>query len=360
MSSTPWGSYPSSILTWTKAGRELQSASCEIDSCEDICSLFLRLLAAAQALDVDFLPLTWHPELDVIGEGATAEVRQRRVNRQKSFAFKRPKPHSRDRNIDILLALVSEVTILGNPSIKHHSNVLGIEGLCWDVTGENETVWPVLVFEKADMGDLKTFISSANGGFLNFQERLNICLEVGLAVRDMHALSKNCLFQFIKWKGLIYPADIVHGDLKPDNILMFSDVASGFTAKVADFGYSTLLAQDSQTIYMPESGHWTAPEWHHRGIGIESARRMDAYSFAMICFWLLIYTLELKNDQDFRNDIASSINLLNYTSDMTKKALCVAEEQKPKFLHFFNLTLQNNPDSRVSDFNILLQILRQN
>jgi serine/threonine protein kinase len=81
-------------------------------------------------------------------------------------------------------------------------------------------------------------------------------------------------------------SDIIHGDIKPENVLLFKDECGALVPKLADFGYSTMSLSD-MPIYLPKSKPWTAPEHHHRGFNMLSARRMDVYSFGMLCLWLL-------------------------------------------------------------------------
>lgn len=85
------------------------------------------------------------------------------------------------------------------------------------------------------------------------------------------------------------PLDIIHGDIKPQNILVFKDSNGDFVVKVADFGYSTILA-GKKGVLMPKSEPWFAPEWEK---GCEysriEAQKMDAYSFGMLCLWFCFY-----------------------------------------------------------------------
>jgi serine/threonine protein kinase len=81
-------------------------------------------------------------------------------------------------------------------------------------------------------------------------------------------------------------AGIIHGDIKPENVLIFGNKTDGFVAKSSDFGYSTIVAGDDR-INMPKSHPWYAPEHHHRGFKHDGAKKMDAYSFGMLCLWLL-------------------------------------------------------------------------
>ena len=79
--------------------------------------------------------------------------------------------------------------------------------------------------------------------------------------------------------------DIIHGDIKPQNTLIFDNVFGGYTAKVADFGYSTQYTLPQDLIFMPRSWPWAAPEWHHRGFTPAQATKMDTYSFGMLVLY---------------------------------------------------------------------------
>lgn len=83
--------------------------------------------------------------------------------------------------------------------------------------------------------------------------------------------------------------DIIHGDIKPENVLIFYDNPEGYFGKVSDFGYSTWFARDDELIKMPNSTPWYAPEWHHRGFKVSDAMNMDAYSLGMLSLWLLFH-----------------------------------------------------------------------
>ena len=73
--------------------------------------------------------------------------------------------------------------------------------------------------------------------------------------------------------------DIVHGDIKPQNVLIFDNEEGGYVARVADVGYSTQWALPDDLVRMPRSRPWDAPEWHHRGFTPTQAMEMDAYFF---------------------------------------------------------------------------------
>lgn len=79
----------------------------------------------------------------------------------------------------------------------------------------------------------------------------------------------------------------MHGDIKPENVLVFKNNRNEFSARVADFGYSTWFAGEQDTFVMPKSWPWNAPEHSHRHFTPADAKRIDVFSFGMLCLWTL-------------------------------------------------------------------------
>ena len=161
------------------------------------CNL-VAFLAVAQACGVDFLNLVWYRVENLIARGGTADIRQRIMSDQFSFAFKGmslPRM-SGDRSCQenqsteerrAFQALISEISILSHPSIREHQNIVKLEGVCWEISEVDEKAWPVLVFEKAEFGDLHQFMKSDTGKNLDFQRSLQLCSNIGGAIAAMHA-----------------------------------------------------------------------------------------------------------------------------------------------------------------------------
>ena len=176
-------SYP--LITCTKSGRTYQSAS----SISNNDFTFLDLLGLAQNLGIDFLPIRWQPELEMAGQGGTAQIYQSMINIQVTFAFKRLKvSESEEVKARNLSALLAEIAILGHPAIRNHAHVVSIEGICFDVVQEEERVSPVLVFEKTACGDLAKFMTEGAGRELTIDARLALLTDIALAIRDLHTL----------------------------------------------------------------------------------------------------------------------------------------------------------------------------
>lgn len=81
--------------------------------------------------------------------------------------------------------------------------------------------------------------------------------------------------------------DIIHGDIKPENVLVFKSSKGRGTFKMSDFGYSTLTTNEEDIISLPCSPPWNAPEIHHRGFSLARAKMADIYSFGLLCLWIL-------------------------------------------------------------------------
>jgi hypothetical protein len=141
---------------------------------------FYMILGYAQETLIDFLPITYKPNLGIIGTGATADIWQSSVNSQLNFAFKK---------ISNDYILLNEIVILSFPRIRTHPHINSIEGLAWEVA-EDGYMQPVIVFEKTELGDLYHFMSTVAGMKLSLMERWSLCTQISSAVTALHMASK--------------------------------------------------------------------------------------------------------------------------------------------------------------------------
>jgi hypothetical protein len=148
---------------------------------------FISVLALAQHLNVDFLPITWHPAVETLGAGATAEIRQALVDIQTSFAFKRIGLERKD----AFTALASEISVLRTAEVSEHQNIISLVGICWDVDPDGPVIWPVLVFEKAPFGNLGDFLQSDLGRQLPTSQVLSMMIDIGRALACLHRNGKS-------------------------------------------------------------------------------------------------------------------------------------------------------------------------
>jgi serine/threonine protein kinase len=307
--------------------------------------LLYSFLALAQNLWINFLPITWQPELDTIGRGATAEIRQSLINLQTSFAFKRFfGAETESEECKILRALIAEISILGHFAVQDHSNILQLEGVCWNISSGDdgdgdERMFPVLVFEKTQFGDLGTFMANT-GRSLSFVERIEICADVGNAVMYMHT-----------------NLGIIHGDIKPENVLIFEGGSNRYNGKVTDFGYSAQFRADDEMVILPFSKPWCAPEHHHHAVTILQAKKMDVYSFGMICLWLLFYNFTGDRIRDFVTDLKFAKPPAQIARELVLGLATLSSQRQEDLVAFFKIALAIEPSSRSSDFGELLKLI---
>jgi serine/threonine protein kinase len=332
---------------------------------------FIAMLALAQRLHIHFLPITWQAALGPLGEGGQARINQALIHVQTSFAFKCFKKVSQIHNFECALfrEVINEMIILSHPLIRNHPHVVRLEGICWDIS-QDDQVWPVLVFEKAHLGDLDQFVTSIKGTKLSMEDRLDLCVDIGIAIKDMHSNSKEYYTLGILIVGSS-DLDIIHGDIKPKNVLVFEHEPNTYVARVADFGYSTRFCGEYDLIKMPISHPWNAPEHHHRGFHASKAKKMDVYSFGVVCLWLLFegnsslppHSQTSWNDgqfASFKDVLKSRTNddsLLRLSIGLVEEHRDFSCDTKKRLSHFFDCTLTSDPDKRSADFDYLLHLL---
>jgi len=145
---------------------------------------FIATLGLAQRLNIHFLSMSWQASLGPLSIGGQADIWQALVNIQSSFVFKSFEIGKG--NTINFATLIKEIIVLSHPMVMKHPNIVRLEGIGWDIDQETEHVSPVLVFEKSQYGDLHRFIVSDHDGNLPVKTRLKLCVDVAVALRDMH------------------------------------------------------------------------------------------------------------------------------------------------------------------------------
>ena len=170
--------YLSSFLVDSTSG----SQSTDLNEFYDL----IMFLEQVQRYTVDVLPITWNSALGFLGDGATSQVSESLLNSQRGLAFKRAFSPSElggsHDEVYILKRLAAELSILAFPPVRNHPNIVRLDGICWELLPGDIGLLPVFVFEKANRGDLNTFMCSRRGVALSSLDRLKLCAQVSDAL----------------------------------------------------------------------------------------------------------------------------------------------------------------------------------
>lgn len=155
---------------------------------------FITFLGTAQVLSVDFLPITWNPALKAAGAGGTATLHERSISRNLSLVFKRVDPdnfpHYAEKVTEDLVyrTLAAEIATARHPNVVKNDHLAHLEGVCWDIERGGK-VWPVLVYEKAGYGSLKSIVEShqvVEPTTLEVAAKLRICTHIARGLATLH------------------------------------------------------------------------------------------------------------------------------------------------------------------------------
>jgi serine/threonine protein kinase len=171
-----------------------------------------------------------------------------------------------------------ELYVLCHEPIRRHENIVKLLGLGWmNVGPQGELCLPVLFMEYSAAGSLSTFLDLNN---IVARSRMKLAHDIGQGLSAMHR------------------AGICHGDLKPDNVLVFVQQNGTLTAKITDFGSATILSEmftaadedlASRLIHKPRGGSalWNAPEWK-QNLKSNGLMALDCYSFGLLTWSIAI------------------------------------------------------------------------
>ncbi|TGJ81221.1 hypothetical protein E0Z10_g7548 [Xylaria hypoxylon] len=237
----------------------------------------LSCLACAQRCRVDLTGFSWINAQGTLGRGGQGVVAQTRASVDTVFAFKRRRPPSQGLFTTRAAAkdhafreICSEILALGHEDLRRHENIVQLIAISWEIENVKDwmfkadvAIWPVMILEKAELGDLGHFLRG-KGIETDLPSRLRMCAGIASALAAVH---KN---------------GIVHGDIKPDNALVFT----GGVVKLSDFGFSALAS--NKLFDLAGTYPWRAPEINSLDRAThQQAKLTDLYSFGMLCLWVI-------------------------------------------------------------------------
>ncbi|KAF5257089.1 hypothetical protein FOXYS1_12400 [Fusarium oxysporum] len=176
--------------------------------------------------------------------------------------------------LDFMKDLVVTHHMTYHVSDEHKRNVVKLLGLGWetviDDTRQEPTLAPVIALEHAPYGTLEDLFYSSE--FLSsYEQKLTLLTDVCEGLRALHT------------------SNVIHGDVKPQNILVFGDTTQKIIAKLCDFGLSIIdpdCGPDFQCL-PGGTGIYLAPE-ASRPIAKDHLKFTDVYSFGIVAWQTLL------------------------------------------------------------------------
>lgn len=248
----------------------------------------ITFLAIVQAMNnchiLDFTPSF---EKNTLIRGANTLLHATKFSEKKGIIFKRIDPMAILTEKEAFKILISELVVHEHAVVRTHPNIQRIYAIAWDVHPATSRILPVFGFEESQLGDLQDFFRS-HKGTLSFMQRLQLCLDIGSALETLHSLSMSAKLRF--WSitnKRVFTADIVHGDIKPKNILVFQRDNGDYLAKVTDFGCSCFGLHEEDIVTLSRTRGWEAPEYRRGRFTVVEAKKYDIYIYGKLCFWVL-------------------------------------------------------------------------
>ncbi|KAF4502136.1 serine threonine kinase [Fusarium agapanthi] len=175
-------------------------------------------------------------------------------------------PRTQDDGSVSFADIALELQILRHPPVQKHENIVDLLAVMYHDTGNKEgvTVVPALVLEYAEYGNLKSYQEA--GYARSLHEKLDIAIDAARGLEGLHE------------------AGIVHGDVKPSNLLVFKHPTRKTIVKVSDFGFAMPM-QGGQLVGSTEV--YRAPEAETAHFNSRYLRQQDIYSFGLTLWTIL-------------------------------------------------------------------------
>ena len=150
--------------------------------------------------------------------------------------------------------------------------------------------------------------------------------------------------------------DIVHGDIKPDNVLVDEERSGRLVAKVIDFGCSSFGTTGNDRIILGYTPEWVAPDWRAGSFTIDEAKKTDVYSYGKVCSWILFGMHAFPNEVvDTRFDFGRALE----AQPLARTGTSTEHRAHAALRRFFKLSLTSDPSERISDLSGLLDLLQE-
>ncbi|OCK78211.1 hypothetical protein K432DRAFT_99104 [Lepidopterella palustris CBS 459.81] len=195
--------------------------------------------------------------------------------------------------------VLQELRVMTHPDLVDDENIIGLLGLDFQEDYDDfKLAWPLLLMEYAEFGTLDAFQHDSNG--LQPELSRNLLLDVALGLRSLHS------------------CNIIHGDVKSENVLVCGHSTRQYVAKLSDFGLAVVNPSKEKKHYLPGcTWLWSAPEARDE-LSVHGMQLTDVYSFGLTVWrvllncddpfeWIARSTTTIYNQHNFVDQIKSNI-----------------------------------------------------
>ncbi|KFY62924.1 hypothetical protein V496_04334 [Pseudogymnoascus sp. VKM F-4515 (FW-2607)] len=265
-----------------------------------------------------------------------------RFKGREFVAVKHPRVEIDDMPVeDVYSELATELQVLRHTPFQKHENIVDLLGMIYHDSGDIDTpnILPALVLEFAELGSVKDY--QLNGYGTSYADKLDIIRDAARGIEALHSCG------------------IIHGDVKPSNLLVFKHPNRKFVVKLTDFGFAMAENDDrligyTKCLEAPEAGTKIDPRYR---------RQLDIFSYG-----LLVHTV-------FRNGVLYHESIPEETRDAemlrlkqegllagvihTHFLLNLEHDECPAFLFckLLLLCLHTEPQMRFDSMSDILSIL---
>lgn len=189
-----------------------------------------------------------------------------------------------------------ELRVLTHPDLKENHYILKILAYGWINSPKGRS--PYLVVDYSNYGTLNEYLSQFE---TTWADRREFGLDVALGLKALHE------------------SKIVHGDVKPSNILVFEarGLLRGHMARISDFGGAIFDLDDNHANRYGGTSIYNAPEQEQRGkyksetmFAPEQLYQADIYSFG-ITLWEIMKHGKSYIDDEWLSQGETRIEFLN-------------------------------------------------
>lgn len=227
-----------------------------------------------------------------------------------------------------------EIDVLCKSAFRKHPNIVRLIswGLCLDTMEENDEETPripLLILEKSRCSLTQLLAHPTRyKANLSFQDICGLLLDTGHGLEAIHQ------------------EGIAHGDLKPDNILIFES-GGRWCAKLCDFGLSATenAGHTSSTVEYRGTPGWRPPEYYRQGLRtltFQGHQRCDIFVFGLVVW----STFQYNGRHPLPREGEPSWNVSTLAAQMLEKQTNIPKSERNRIILIVQGALIDDPDAR--------------